>query len=80
MPLAEVVKVLADPKCVLEELAGHLAQPELPDETVRLQDEMARIDEQQRRLTRLFVAGELPEELLRTEAERLQAELLSGVK
>jgi len=70
----ELVAVMTDPERLREEVERSFGsgQKELPQRNLKL--ELARVDDQQKRLARLFVTGEFPDELLQAEATRLHAD------
>lgn len=72
--LDELVTVLTDPHRLRAELVRSLSPTPSEDSGADLEKTLAAVQEKQKRLTRLFVAGELPEEVLQAEAGRLQAE------
>jgi hypothetical protein len=71
----EIARVLADPEIVIRQAAA--SQPtdegrvDLNDEAER---QLSNVIEQQKRLARLFVSGDLPEEVLNHESARLAEE------
>lgn len=70
----EIIDVLTDPVRLRDEVERTLDPRPIQMAVVDATKALARIEEQQKRLTRLFVSGELPENLLKAEARRLQAE------
>ena len=69
--LSEVAKLLADPARILDEasrLSGQGTHDTNRDEVRR---EIRRVEEQQRRLARLYVSGSVPEDVLAAESDKL---------
>jgi site-specific DNA recombinase len=72
--LREIEKLLADEGRILEEARLFVAQDTYTANPEILQTELDNIEAQQKRLVRLYTAGNLPEALLTEEGERLAQE------
>ncbi len=70
----ELVAVMTDRERLREEVERAIGPTEQQVPKRAIKRELARVGEQQKRLMRLFVSGELPEEFLQAEAARLRAE------
>jgi len=69
--LEEVAKVLSDPARIMEEVRRLNGQVSDTEQSKVLDIELQQVEEQQRRLARLYLSGSLPEDLLSVESERL---------
>jgi len=74
--LDQIVKILADPERILDE-AKHLNDAEI-DSTGRtaIDQELVKVEEQQRRLANLYVNGSLPQDILETKSNELSQKRL----
>ncbi len=70
----EIARVLTDPARLREEVLRFFAPPQPVTSVSDTTKGMRRIEEQQKRLARLFVNGDFPEDVLQAESKRLQSE------
>lgn len=70
----EIVRVLTDPNIVLAELNRHQDDVTDTGEAERVEAELAKVDEQMRRLLRMYTTGDFGEELVREQAASLRAQ------
>ncbi|MCA9852257.1 MAG: recombinase family protein [Dehalococcoidia bacterium] len=70
----QLVAVMTDEARLGEEIQRSFGGRRPAPAERRLRQELARVENQQKRLARLFVSGDIPEELLQAEAARLNAE------
>lgn len=71
---AEIASLLSQPERVLAEARRLVAQEQEASDLLRLEQALHGIEEQQRRLVRLYTAGTLPEDMLSEESARLNRE------
>lgn len=70
----ELIALLTDPIRLREELGRYAGRTGVDARWEELRKSLARVQEQQKRLSRLFVSGQLPEDMLESEANRLLTE------